>query len=217
MPITYCWCGKLSRASILPLVSQIVTVHFDIAMPKRLIKRLLPHHDKVREHKHLQLFGKLLHDPNLWHLNRHSASGGFAVGLFMAFVPLPLQMLMAAAAAIFFRVNLPISVALVWITNPITIPPMFYFAYRLGAKVLGTPQQVEAFHFSKEWITQWIESGGINEVLLPLLIGSLICAVVSSVLGYCLILWIWRWRAIERWKLRRRQRKDRASSPSTQG
>jgi len=57
-----------------------------------------------------------------------------AVGLFCAFVPLPIQMLLAAAAAIIFRVNLPISVGLVWITNPVTIPPMFYFCYKVGTR-----------------------------------------------------------------------------------
>jgi uncharacterized protein (DUF2062 family) len=179
-------------------------------MPKRLIKRLLPHHDKVREHKHLKLFGKLLHDPNLWHLNRHSASGGIAVGLFMAFVPFPLQMVMAAAAAIIFRVNLPISVTLVWITNPVTIPPMFFFAYLVGTWNIGTPPQAEAFQFSLEWI----KHGGMNGIWLPLLVGSLICGTVASITGYCLILWIWRWRAIEKWKLRRhRQKRKSPSSP----
>jgi uncharacterized protein len=178
-------------------------------MPKRLIQRLLPHHDKVREHKHLKLFGKLLHDANLWHLNRHSASGGFAVGLFMAFVPLPFQMVLAAAAAIIFRVNLPISVVLVWITNPLTIPPMFFFAYLVGTWVVGTPPQIEAFQFSLEWI----ESGGLNAIWLPLLVGCLICGSVAALAGYLLVLWIWRWRAIERWKLRR-QRKRKPLPPA---
>jgi uncharacterized protein len=49
----------------------------------------------------------------------------------MMYMPPIGQMFMAAAAAIVLRVNLPISVALVWITNPLTIPPMFYFAYLL--------------------------------------------------------------------------------------
>ena len=168
-------------------------------MPKRLIKRFLPHHEKMRNHKHLQMFGNLLHDPNLWHLNRHSAAGGFAVGLFFAFVPFPFQMVMAAGAAILFRVNLPLSVALVWLTNPITIPPVFYFAYRVGTAVLGTPPQAEAFHFSLEWL----ESGALNHILAPLLLGSLICGSISALLGYSLIIWIWRWRVIEKWKLRR--------------
>jgi hypothetical protein len=183
-------------------------------MPKRLIKSLLPHHDKVRDHKHLRVFGKLLHDANLWHLNRHSASGGFAVGLFMAFVPLPFQMIFAAAAAIVFRVNLPISVALVWITNPLTIPPIFFFAYLVGTWIIGTPPQAEAFQFSLEWI----EHGGLNDIWLPLLVGCLICGTIASISGYLLILWIWRWRAVEKWKLRRQLRKARKiSTPISSG
>ncbi|MCU7905551.1 MAG: DUF2062 domain-containing protein [Candidatus Thiodiazotropha sp. (ex Epidulcina cf. delphinae)] len=179
-------------------------------MPKRLIKRLLPHHDAVRNHKHLQLFGSLLHDANLWHLNRHSVSGAFAVGLFMAFVPLPFQMVFAAAAAILFRVNLPLSVGLVWITNPITIPPIFFFSYLVGTWVIGAPTQAEPFQFSLDWL----QDGGLEGLWMPLLTGSLICAGVSSLLGYSLILWIWRWRAIEKWKARRLRKKAR-STPTT--
>lgn len=180
-------------------------------MPKRLIKRFLPHHDKMRQHKHLQIFGSLLHDANLWHLNRHSVSGGFAVGLFMAFVPLPFQMVMAAGAAIIFRVNLPLSVALVWLTNPFTIPPVFFFAYLVGTWVLGTPPDTESFKFSLEWL----EHGGLNTIWEPLLLGSLICGTIASILGYLLILWIWRWRTIEKWKLRRQRRKSAADSTAS--
>ena len=97
----------------------------------------MPDHQTIKEHKHLKIFGKLLHDGNLWHLNRRSVSGAFAVGLFCAFVPIPSQMILAAAIAIIIRVNLPISVALVWISNPITMPPIFYAAYKFGAYVMG--------------------------------------------------------------------------------
>jgi uncharacterized protein len=181
-------------------------------MPKRLIKRFLPQHEKMRDHKHLRMFGKLLHDPNLWHLNRHSAAGGFAVGLFFAFVPFPFQMVMAAGAAILFRVNLPLSVALVWLTNPITIPPVFFFAYLVGTWVLGTPPQAESFHFSLEWL----ESGAINHIWTPLLVGSLICGSISALLGYSLIIWIWRWRVVEKWKLRRLRRKSAKQTNSSE-
>ncbi|GAL10123.1 hypothetical protein JCM19233_1100 [Vibrio astriarenae] len=86
-------------------------------MPRKFIKRFMPNHDVIKRQKALKIFGNVLYNPNLWCLNRRSASGAFAVGLFMAFMPLPSQMIMAAGAAIMCSVNLPLAVALVWISN----------------------------------------------------------------------------------------------------
>lgn len=86
-------------------------------MPRKFIKRFMPDHDVIKRQKALRVFGNVLYNPNLWCLNRRSAAGAFAVGLFMAFVPLPSQMIMAAGLAIVLGVNLPLSIALVWITN----------------------------------------------------------------------------------------------------
>jgi len=178
-------------------------------MPKRFIQRITPDHEVIRSHKHLQIFGTLLHDPNLWHLNRRSASGAFAVGLFMAFMPVPFQMLLAASAAIFFRVNLPLSVALVWITNPITIPPMFYFAYLIGTWVLGAPpaegSAPEQVALLSTGPTVWDNLGVIWQ---PLLLGSFICATVSAVVGYLAIRGLWRLRVVNHLK----QRKGRVAN-----
>ncbi len=66
-------------------------------MAKKTIQRFLPDPNKIRHHKSLKIFGKLLQDANLWHLNRRSARGAFAVGLFFAFIPVPFQMVLAAA------------------------------------------------------------------------------------------------------------------------
>ncbi|RLJ17717.1 DUF2062 domain-containing protein [bacterium endosymbiont of Escarpia laminata] len=166
-------------------------------MPKHLIKRITPDHDTIRNHKHLRMFGALLHDANLWHLNRRSAAGAFAVGLFMAFVPVPFQMLLAAGAAIIFRVNLPLSVALVWITNPITIPPIFFFAYLVGTTVLGSPNETQAFEFSVEWL-----QNGLDGVWAPFLLGCLICGSFFSLAGYLTIRGLWRRHVINQWKQR---------------
>jgi uncharacterized protein (DUF2062 family) len=81
-------------------------------MPRHLIKRYTPDPAVLKEHKHLRHLGSLLHDENLWHLNRRSVSGGVAAGLFWAMIPMPMQMLAAAFSAVVLRINLPISVAL---------------------------------------------------------------------------------------------------------
>ena len=155
-------------------------------MAKKTIQRFLPDPEKIRHHKSLKIFGRLLHAANLWHLNRGSARGAFAIGLFFAFIPVPFQMVLAAAAAIVLRVNLPISVALVWITNPLTMPPIFYASYLVGTLVLNQPAQHFAFEASWAW---FIES--LTTIGPAFLVGSLVCASIASIIAYVAIDFIW--------------------------
>ncbi len=187
-------------------------------MPRKLIKRYLPDRHAIGQYKPLKIFGRLLHDPNLWHLNRNSTSGAVAVGLFLAFMPIPFQMLPAAALAIMLRLNLPLAVALVWVTNPLTIPPLFYFCYRIGAWVIGYVGDDMAFAWSWEWFR--LQLGQVWE---PFLIGSSIVASFSALLGYFGMRTLWRWRVMREWENRKKARaKNRAaqrrqmSSRSTQ-
>ncbi len=177
-------------------------------MPRKFIQQYLPEPHHVRRHRTLRrVFGDLLHDPNLWHLNRRSAAGAMAVGLFCAFVPLPGQMLLAAALAIFCRVNLPMSVALVWVTNPLTIPPIFYATYRIGAWILGQDSAPPAFEPSLTWLMQ--EFGHIWQ---PLFLGSALVGTLAAALGYLLVRAIWRWHVL-RERERRRRRRRRTKRP----
>ena len=158
-------------------------------MRYKILTWLVTQYTEVREHRSLGIFGRLLDDPYLFHLNERSVPGAFAVGLFCAWIPLPSQMIIAAALAIAFRVNVPLSVLLVWITNPVTIPPMFYFAYALGTWVTGEPAQTFEFQVSMEWLLNELgEIGG------PLLIGCAILAVTSSALGYLIMRSFWNQR-----------------------
>ncbi len=173
-------------------------------MPRRLLKRYLPDHEKIREHKHLKCFGKLLHDPNLWHLNRRSVPGAFSVGLFMAFVPVPFQMFLAAAAAIALRVNLPISVALVWITNPITMGPIFYLAYKTGALILNQPTLDFSFELTFDWLTHQL-----GQIWQPFLLGCLLFGTLAALTGNLIIRSFWRITVRKNWHLRRERRRKR--------
>lgn len=156
-------------------------------MPRKIIKRYLPDHQALREHKHLRWLGKWLHDPNLWHLNRNSVAVAMAVGLFVAFIPIPFQMVISAVFAVVVRGNLPIAVALVWITNPLTMLPIVYVAYKLGTWMLGMPVQEVSFEMSPSWFIDQFALVG-----KPVLVGSLAIGAGSSAAGYWATHWLWR-------------------------
>lgn len=167
-------------------------------MPKKLFKKYMPTREAIREQKALAVFGNLLNDPNLWSLNRRSASGAFGVGLFMAFIPLPSQMIMAAGLAILFKVNLPLSVALVWITNPVTMPVIFYGAYKVGTWLLATHEH--PFHFELTWDFLLNQMSYIGP---PFGLGCIIFSIVFSLLGYFGVQTFWRLSVARSWKKRK--------------
>ena len=171
---------------------------------KKLFTRYMPSPEQLRSHKHLKVFGHFLEHHNLWYLNRRSAAGAVAIGLFMAWVPVPFQMFLAAGAAVIARVNVPISVALVWLTNPVTMPPMFYGAYRLGAWILDSPRRPFNFTLSWEWLMDSLYTIGPS-----FLTGCFIIGVLSSLLGYFLVNILWRLSIM-------RQRRARLGSAGNQ-
>ncbi|MDH5572399.1 MAG: DUF2062 domain-containing protein [Gammaproteobacteria bacterium] len=167
-------------------------------MPKNFIKRYMPDHHKIRNHPHLnRIFGTLLHDPNLLHLNRRSVSYAFGAGLFFAFVPIPFQMVLAVAGAILFRFNLPIAVGLVWITNPLTMPPIYYFCYKVGTWILQTPIQHIDFQISMEWLATELFA-----IWQPFLLGCFVVGAVSGLLGFFGIRLLWRLHIVSHLKQR---------------
>lgn len=116
----------------------------------------------------------------------------------MAWVPLPCQMLLAAGGAIACRVNLPLSVALVWLSNPFTMPPLFYGAYLTGCQLLGQSSQHIEIEFTWAWLVSVFET-----VAPPLLLGSLVLALLSSLIGYALIRTCWRISTVRQWQKRK--------------
>ena len=178
-------------------------------MPRKLLQRYLPEPGEVSENPALKPVGKWLKNPEIWHMHRRSIAGATFIGLFCAFIPLPFQMLVAAALAILTRCNLPLSVALVWISNPITIPPMFYFTYRLGAWLLNIEVSVASVELSASWLID-----NLDDIGYPLIFGSLLCGWVAGVTGFVLVRVAWRLHVVSRWrerKTRRRAEKARAS------
>lgn len=166
-------------------------------MPRRLIRRYLPDRQTIREQRALRLFGDLLHDPNLWHLNRRSVSLAAFVGIGCAFVPIPIQMALAGLLSIWLRCNLPVAVALVWISNPLTFAPIFYFAYWVGAGLLGVGGSAP------------LSEGDFNRLAgmwEPFLVGCLVSGVTLGAIGAFAVQTLWRIAVLWRWRKRRARR-----------
>ena len=176
-------------------------------MPRQLFKRYMPDPEKLKNNPSLRFLGSLIHDANLWHLNRHSVARAVAIGLVWAMLPLPMQMFAAALLAITMRANLPISVGLVWLTNPITMPPVFYANYKLGAWLLNTPtihmpEKVSIICILEVTTTHW----------QPLYTGSIAMGLILAITGYTCTVLYWRWWVGRSWKKRLRLRKDRLNN-----
>ena len=167
---------------------------------KRFFQRYLPDHQKLRTHKNLRFLGDLLARPSpvaFWSSLYRARI--WRLGAFCAFVPIPWQMLLAAVTAAWLRFNLPVAVAMVWITNPLTLPPIAFVNYHFGAWLLGRPPEPWAFEPSLDWLLQ-----KAGEMGLPLLVGSMATAVVAGTLTFCIAHLLWRWHIIAKFRRRRR-------------
>ncbi|WP_096085796.1 DUF2062 domain-containing protein [Agaribacterium haliotis] len=173
-------------------------------MPRKLFKRWTPDAKDIHGNPALGFLGNLLHDPNLFHLNRHSVSMAFFIGLFIAFLPIPGQIPLAALAALRLRCNLPLSVLLVWVSNPLTFPIIFYAEYKLGTSILMQPDNQFAFELSWAWFKTTFPL-----IWQPLLLGAIIASIFFSSAGYLAVQWFWRWHVIDRWKRRKQARNNK--------
>jgi hypothetical protein len=179
-------------------------------MPRKFLNSLLPD----REALHARLHGKwyvrpfdfLLHEPALWHIGRRGTSVALALGAFICCLPMPGHMLLAVLGAIYWRVNLPVAVAAVWINNPLTIGPIYYFAYKLGKwLMLALHMELEAKGpLTKPWQVQDLNRAW--HILAPTLLGGFVEGMIFAFFAYLSLDLAWRLSIRGRWKLRQAER-----------
>lgn len=131
-----------------------------------------------------------LQDDRLWCLDRHCVARGVAAGLFMGLLMPVAQMLFAAVASVLLRGNVPISVACTLVTNPLTVPPIYYAAYQIGDSVL--PEALDLTWLMTD-ATHWLGQG-LNWTVThgtPLMTGLLMLATASALLGFAVVHLLW--------------------------
>jgi uncharacterized protein (DUF2062 family) len=118
-------------------------------------------------------------------VNRKMVSRAMLVGFFVAFIPMPMQMVAVILMMPFVRFNVPIGLLMCWVTNPITMPFIYYIEYQMGSFLLST--QMMPVQMTIEWF-----SANIDNIFIPLYVGALFFSTTLSSLSYYLINHFWR-------------------------
>ena len=117
--------------------------------------------------------------------NRRTVSKAVLIGLFIAFIPMPMQMLLVVAMMPFFKFNVPIAIAMCWLSNPFTMPPMYYMEYITGSFFLGS--EVAPVEMSLDWFSE-----NISKIFIPLYVGTAFYSILGSIGGYWLVNHFWK-------------------------
>ena len=155
--------------------------------PNRL--RLYLREFEVLAKKKFGWLGKWFFLQPIWVLNRKHVAGGLGLGVTLAFVPLPIQMLLCVPLSIILRVNLPAALGAVWLSNPLTAAPIFFFALKVGQWVTNRTESWKIITASNS-ITDLANL--MENIWIPLFTGCAICGSAAGISTYLLVNYFWR-------------------------
>ena len=172
-------------------------------MPRRFFRKFAVKRHELSEKWFLTPFRHMLHDHRLWGIRRKNVVPSVSLGLFVACMPFPGHYLLGALLALALRINIPVAVLTTFISNPLTMGPIYYFSYKVGAFLLRVPERPFEFEMSLDWLNHTFVS-----IWQPMLLGCVLVGAIASLLGYILLDALWRY-SIHDYKSRKRQlRKD---------
>lgn len=122
---------------------------------------------------------------------------GSGIGLFFGIQPfVGSQMLASVIACKLMRASVLASLPWTWLTNPFTVAPLYYIAYRFGAvffpdEKLVTYERVRhlgQLAEGKSWLDN-LKSGWkvLVDIAIPLQIGCIIIGLVAGVVGFLMV------------------------------
>lgn len=139
-------------------------------------------HPRIRERPWLVALTKPIFDRDLWNPCRHTVAGALSIGLFCAMLPIPFQMLFAALASMRARVNIPISMATCWVSNPFTQVAIWLSQEKLGDWV-RSQTQLNVPNFLD--VERTVLNATLN--LGSFTVGFLVMGVILSILAYPIV------------------------------
>jgi uncharacterized protein (DUF2062 family) len=156
------------------------------------------HRHRWKERWFMRPFRLVLDHPAYWSLNRRSVTRAFALGLFIAFIPVPVHLILGASVALLLRLNVPAAIAGTFLANPVTMVPMYISGYWLGCHILGVHPRPIAFDLSWDWLTT-----ALLPVWKPFMLGCVLLGAFAAVCGYVIVGGVWHLSLVLKYHKRR--------------
>jgi uncharacterized protein (DUF2062 family) len=171
------------------------------------VRRHLPTRETIQHNRFLRPFAKQLSQPNLWHFNHRSVPRGVALGLGVGVIIPVMHIVVAAVLAIPTRANVLLAAAFTLFVNPLTMPPLYYAAYRVGQwelhhEVAMAPDAAAQASGELAHLLFWV-----HQASGPIALGVLTIAAVVSATGYVVSLLLWNGWVRSKWRARRLERR----------
>ena len=113
--------------------------------------------------------------------NPHYIALGMALGVFVSITPIiPLQTIAAILLAFLFRGSKSAAALGTWLSNPLTIPLVYYANYKLGCSLLRYQTTLDSVAFDS--FSQLMELG--LEVTWAMIVGGLVIGSILGVVAY---------------------------------
>ena len=167
------------------------------------LARHIPTREQLARNRFLRWLEPFLHHTHLWVWSRHGVALGVAIGVFFGLLIPIAQIPFSVGAAVVLRANVPAAAASTLVTNPITFAPVYYAAYRLGARLTGadaeaTPDLPVPLAGGADERSLWQRIGDVGT---PLITGLAVFACSAGLGIYLLINLVWA--LVEQWRARK--------------
>lgn len=163
----------------------------------------MPSRDTIDSYRLLRPFAARLRRPDLWRLTRRSVPRAVALGLGVGVVIPVMHTVIAALLAIPSRANVGLAAALTFVVNPLTMPPLYYSAYRIGMWELRHAALGPDPDVARQ------ASGELGRLLFwlhhasgPIALGVFTLAISVALIGYALSAFGWRLWIGRKWRRR---------------
>ena len=147
----------------------------------RMVRRAYRYlrHPHIRKRPWLVALTKPLFERDLWHPCRDSVAGALSIGIFCAMLPIPFQMLLAGLASVRAKANIPIAMAVCWISNPFTQVAIWLLQEKFGDWIRS-----KSDHFTLHIMDVEKTVFGVTLNMASFTVGFLAMGIILSIIAY---------------------------------